>query len=449
MAYTKIIAIRKRLDCAANYILNEEKTDLAAAAAYITNMDKTGQQHLTSVLNCESPETALREMMDTKRKWEKPNGVQGYHFIQSFKPGEVTPEQAHEIGKQFAEICFGERFEVLIATHLDKAHLHNHILINSVSFADGKKYHSSPASYYDKIRFQSDRLCRENDLSTIRPKKKSRSRSEYEAERRGDPTLRSLIRKDVDETIDRARDWNDFLQLLAKQGYAIKTAPRYKHTAIRRPGAARFVRLRSLGAQYTEEAIKQRILDRYTYGGKPPVPPSEKKVFRRKYRGNLPKRRKYKGFIALYYRYVYLLRGSRAGKQPRRVSRLLMDDVIRLDKFIAQHKAIAKYRIETSDDMIARCSEIKAQIQTLTDRRKEIRHEPEEQEAALSEIADRLRELRRDLRTLAAVEQTAPRVQEQLRQIDEQEARIRKEREEYERSKRSRRPAHPRGYTIH
>lgn len=447
MAYTKIIAIRKRLDCAANYILNEEKTDLAAAAAYITNMDKTGQHHLESVLNCESPQTALEEMMETKRKWNKLGGVQGYHFIQSFKPGEVTPEKAHEIGRQFAEICFGERFEVLIATHLDKEHLHNHILINSVSFADGNKYHSSPASYYDRIRFQSDKLCRENDLSTIKPKRKSHSRNEYEAERRGDPTLRSLIRKDVDETIDRARDWNDFLQLLVKQGYAVKTAPRYTHTAIRRPGAARFVRLRSLGPQYTEEAIKQRILDRYTYGGKPPVPPPEKKVIHRRYRGKLQNRRKYKGFIALYYRYVYLLRGSRSGKQPRRVSRLMMDDVIRLDKFIAQHKAIAKYKIETSDDMISRCAEIKTQLQQLIEKRKELKHEPEKSEAALSEIAGQLRALRRDLRTLSAVEQTAPRVQEQLRQIDEQEARVRKEREEYERSKRSRRPINPRRYT--
>ena len=448
MAYTKIIPIRTRLDVCLNYVSNPEKTDLENALNYIGNTDKTGT--LQSAFHCQI-KSAFRDMQTVKRRWKKDSAkrVQGYHVIFSFKPGEVTPEKAHELGCELVARFLKDEYQSVVTTHVDKAHLHCHIVFNSVNLITGKMFRDSFANYFDGIRKTADEICRENGLSTIKPRGKSRSRSEYEADRRGDPTLRSLIRCDVDETLDRARDWNDFLQLLAKQGYAIKTAPRYKHTAIRRPGAARFVRLRSLGAQYTEEAIKQRILDRYTYGGKPPVPPPEKKVFRRKYRGNLPKRRKYKGFIALYYRYVYLLRGSRAGKQPRRVSRLLMDDVIRLNKIVAQHKVIAKYRIKTSDDMIARCTDIKAQIQQLVDKRKELKHEPEEQEAALSEIADRLRELRRDLRTLAAVEQTAPRVQEQLRQIDEQEARIRKEREEYERSKRSRRPAHPRGYTIY
>lgn len=448
MAYTKIIPIRTRLDVCLRYVCNDKKTDLKNALDYIANKDKTGT--LQSAFHCKI-DTAFTDMRTVKCRWKKDSGnhVQGYHVIFSFKPGEVTPEKAHELGCELVARFLKDEYQSVVTTHVDKAHLHCHIVFNSVNLITGKMFRDSFADYFDGIRKTSDEICRENGLSTIKPKGKSRSRSEYEAGKRGDPTLRSLIRKDVDETIDRARDWNDFLQLLAKQGYAIKAAPRYKHTAIRRPGAERFVRLRSLGAQYTEEAIKQRILNRYTYGGKRPMPPPEKKVFHCRYRGRLSKRRKYKGFIALYFRYVYLLRGSRAGRQPRRVSRLLMDDVIRLDKIVVQHKAIAKYKIETSEDMIDRCTEIKSQIQQLVDKRKELKHEPEKQEAALSEIADRLRELRRDLRTLAAVEQTAPRIQEQLRQIDEQEARVRKEREEYERSKRSRRPAHPRGYTIH
>lgn len=448
MAYTKIIPLRTRLDVCLRYVCNHKKTDLENALDYIANKDKTGT--LQSAFHCKI-DTAFADMRAVKRRWKKDgdNHVQGYHVIFSFKPGEVTLEKAHELGCELVARFLKDEYQSVVTTHVDKAHPHCHIVFNSVNLITGKMFRDNFADYFNGIRKTADEICRENGLSTIKPRGKSRSRSEYEADRRGDPTLRSLIRKDVDETIDRARDWNDFLQLLAKQGYAIKTAPRYKHTAIRRPGAVRFVRLRSLGAQYTEEAIKQRILDRYTYGGKPPVPPHPKKVIHRRYHGNLQKRRKYKGFIALYFRYVYLLRGSRAGKQPRRVSRLLMDDVIRLDKIITQHKAITKYKIETSDDMIDRCTEIKAKIQQLVDKRKELKNEPEKQEAALSEIADRLRELRRDLRTLAAVEQTAPRVQEQLRQIDEQEARIRKEREEYERSKRSRRSAHPRGHTIH
>lgn len=113
-------------------------------------------------------------MQATKQRFGKLGGVVGYHFIQSFAPGEVTPEQAHTIGVVFARRLFGDRYEVVIGTHLDKAHLHNHVVVNSVSFVDGKKYHSSPGSYYFEVRSTSDTLCRENDLSTITPQGKGK-----------------------------------------------------------------------------------------------------------------------------------------------------------------------------------------------------------------------------------------------------------------------------------
>lgn len=442
MAYTKIIPIRSRLDICLNYIRNPEKTDLQNALDHIENSDKNGT--LQSAFHCQL-DTAFQDMKAVKRRWGKDTGkhVQGYHIIQSFRPGEVTPEQAHALGREFVTRYLKNEYQAVVTTHMDKAHLHCHIVFNSVNLLNGRMYRNTFADYFDGIRGTSDALCRENDLSVIKPEGHSRSRAEYEAVRRGEPTLRDLIRRDIDAVIDRARDWNDFLHRLSQQGYAVKTAPHVRHTAIRRPDAKRFIRLRSLGERYTEAAIRQRIIDRYTYGTQSPLP-LPKPPCHRRYRGKLHERKKYTGFIALYYRYVYLLRGAQKNRGAPRVSRLLMDDVIRLNKFVAQHKVITKYRLVTADDLCACRLLIASQIKLLTDKRKENLHEPQAQ-TALSEITAGLRALRRDLRLLKNLEQDAPHVQERLRQIDEQEARIRKEREDYERSERSRRAARPRG----
>lgn len=230
MAITKIIAIRDRLDKRVNYVVNSEKTSLDASVLYAINPEKTEQAFFTSVLNCESVQTAYTEMTDTKKRWNKTDGVLGYHFIQSFAPGEVTPEQAHVIGMEFARRMFGERYEAVIGTHLDKAHLHNHIVINSVSFVDGQKYHSSPESYYNAVRGTSDELCRENDLSVIAPQGKGKHYGEWKAEQNGRPTVRSIIREDIDRIIGEAYTYQTFLLLLQRNGYEIKCLQnRYLH----------------------------------------------------------------------------------------------------------------------------------------------------------------------------------------------------------------------------
>ena len=145
MAVTKVFAIRVRLDDRVRYITDGEKTSLASSITYISNPEKTEQFFFTSALNCSSVDTALSEMMETKQQFGKMGGVLGYHFIQSFQPGEVTPEQAHAIGLEFAKRLFGKRYEVVISTHLNKHHLHNHLVVNSVSCIDGQKYLQYPA----------------------------------------------------------------------------------------------------------------------------------------------------------------------------------------------------------------------------------------------------------------------------------------------------------------
>ena len=160
MAYTKIIVIRGRLDKCLSYAANEEKTYLETAVDYALDRGKTERVCYETAINC-GRDTAYQDMMQTARRWGKQNRVRkGYHVIQSFRPGEVTPEQAHTIGVELAQRLLGGRYEVVVATHLDRAHLHNHVVFNAVSFVDGKMYRDTFRDYYEGIRGVSDALCR-------------------------------------------------------------------------------------------------------------------------------------------------------------------------------------------------------------------------------------------------------------------------------------------------
>ncbi len=225
MAVTKVFAIRVRLDDRVRYITDGEKTSLTSSITYISNPEKTEQFFFTSALNCSSVDTALSEMMETKQQFGKMGGVLGYHFIQSFQPGEVTPEQAHAIGLEFAKRLFGKRYEVVISTHLNKHHLHNHLVVNSVSCVDGQKYHSNPESYYNDVRGTSDALCRENDLSVITPQGKGKHYAEWKAEQGGKPTVRGIIRADIDAIIQQAYTYDTFLMLLRRNGTRYAAVP--------------------------------------------------------------------------------------------------------------------------------------------------------------------------------------------------------------------------------
>ena len=158
MAYDKIITLRGRMDHCIDYVLNEEKTGLAHALAYVENPSKTRQ--LVTGINC-GAETALADMRATKRRWDKKGGILGYHIIHSYAPGEVTPEEAHAAGVEFAQRLLGDRYEAVVATHLDREHLHCHIVFNSVSFVDGKKYRSDFKSYFEDLRGISNEVSRE------------------------------------------------------------------------------------------------------------------------------------------------------------------------------------------------------------------------------------------------------------------------------------------------
>ena len=248
MAYDKIIVVHSRLDNRINYALNEAKTQR-----------KENGQVLQTAINCQL-DSAYRNMMQTKRRWDKENRpIQGYHIIHSFAPGEVTPEQAHRLSVELAERLLQGRFEAVVATHIDHQHIHAHIVFNSVSCTDGKMYRDNFKAYFGDIRGISNEISRENDLSVIEPKNKGKHYAEWNAEQRGKPTVRGLIRQDIDAALHDAFTLQSFYEALQKRGYTIKRGANVKHIAVKPPGSDRFFRLDSLGDGYTEADIRDRL----------------------------------------------------------------------------------------------------------------------------------------------------------------------------------------------
>ena len=246
MAVTKIKAIRGTLSKAIAYILNPEKTD---------------EKLLVSSYGCAS-ETAAREFEWTRKiaeqKGMNPVRIIARHVIQSFEIGEVTPELAHEIGKQFADEILGGKYEYVLTTHIDKDHVHNHLIFNAVDFVDYHAYKSYKRIYYD-MREVSDRLCKENGLSVIPPSQnKGMGYKEYTEAKRG-TSWKQKLKQTIDRLVITAKDYDDFLRLMQEAGYEIKTG---KYISVRAEGQERFTRSKTIGENYTEERIKERIAGR-------------------------------------------------------------------------------------------------------------------------------------------------------------------------------------------
>ena len=246
MAVTKIKAIRGTLSKAIAYILNPEKTD---------------EKLLVSSYGCAS-ETAAREFEWTRKiaeqKGMNPVRIIARHVIQSFEIGEVTPELAHEIGKQFADEILGGKYEYVLTTHIDKDHVHNHLIFNAVDFVNYHAYKSYKRIYYD-MREVSDRLCKENGLSVIPPSQnKGMGYKEYTEAKRG-TSWKQKLKQTIDRLVITAKDYDDFLRLMQEAGYEIKPG---KYISFRAKGQERFTRSKTIGENYTEERIKERIAGR-------------------------------------------------------------------------------------------------------------------------------------------------------------------------------------------
>lgn len=436
MAATAIWKVKGNLGRVVNYAANPEKTTFSPAELqglrdvmnYATQDYKTEEQRYVSGVNC-IPEIARDEMLLVKRQFGKEGGIAAFHAYQSFAPGEATPEQAHEIGLELARRLWGERFQVIVATHLDKQHIHNHFVLNSVSFVDGKKYNDCKATYA-LMRRTSDELCREHGLSVIEAPEQGRSMSydAWEAEKQEKPTWYSQIRQDVDSCIARSFLFADFLDNLKRQGYAFKTG---KYIAVRPPGKKRFVRLKTLGDNYSEEAIRKRVREHEQTPANHRSPPPRKQ--RKPVRGKV---RKVTGFRALYYRYVYLLRKWRSPKAPPRKRRYNMAEIIKFDRYVEQAGLLMRYRVDTEEQLRTLKEALENEIDILAGQRSRLyrqkRKAPDCEEifSQISSINQAIKRYRRELRVCTRIEADIPTVRqavhEQARLPEKREGRLKR-----------------------
>lgn len=388
MAVTSIWPIKGRVDKVINYVRNPEKTIETGHEAlaslhviddvveYAADEVKTERRSYVSCLNCRE-DTAAEQFVETKQLWGKMGGRVCYHGYQSFKAGEVNAETAHEIGVKLASELWGDRFEVVVATHCNTGHYHNHFVINSVSLEDGRKFYNSPADYA-RMREVSDRLCREYAISVIEnPRGRTKDYTEWQAEHDGSPTFRGTIRADIDRAILASTTEHGFFQVLAKMGYQFKIrgksgAP-LKYPALKPPGAKGYFRFHKLGDDYALEQIRNRILRNIQK--QDPFPKMTHHPHRRcRLRGKSQK--KVTGLRALYFRYCYEL--HIIVKQPaseKRVSFFLREDVTKLKRLDAETRLLGKNHIETITDLTQYQKTVLAEIDSLTAQRQELRKE--------------------------------------------------------------------------
>ena len=302
---------------------------LKQAIEYVLNGDKTQEQVFTAHMNCD-PGFEYQQMMDTKRELGKLDGRQCYHIIQSFVPGEITPELALQIATEFAEKYLAG-YQVVIGTHTDRHHIHSHILLNSVNHETGEKYHCSKNEYYQQIRAVSDRLCREHGLSVIiqGDGQKSMSYIEWLRQSKGQPTYRSMLEADLKASIEDANSIGDFFRLMERKGYEIKHGSRL---GFKLRGQAHFMYPERKDTQYSEDGIRATIdgnLDAIFLGQQLTV------VHRTPYKP-YKKHPKYTGFLALYYHYLYILGKIEKRQYPPRVTGKMRKAVMRFEQLRAQ-----------------------------------------------------------------------------------------------------------------
>ena len=390
MAVTSVWAVKSRMDSVLNYIENPEKTkerpelfDEAAAARqaicnvidYANDEDKTDEMMYVTGVNCD-PNTAYEEFIEVKQRWHKEGGRLAYHGYQSFLegPGEITAEEAHEIGVELAKELWGDRFQVVVATHLNTGHYHNHFVLNSVSFADGYKFYRMNSDYR-KMQEISDRLCSERGLNVIRDKSPARGKSyaEWKAEREGKYTVRGRICEDIDYAVSLSRSWDDFTEVMHGLGYEFKYFKKngelLEHPGLKPPGAKSYFRFKGLGKSYDPWKIKERIIENSLRPGILPIPHYEPQV-----KAWEPSPEPMSGLPKLYRRYCYRLYCyvSRDNRKREYIPMAIREDIAKLDRYIEQFDFVYKHRIETKDSIPQLRTNYVSYLEELLEKRKEL-----------------------------------------------------------------------------
>jgi len=450
MAVTKIWDVKGRLDNPINYVMNPDKITnpeyekaflqaLGDVIEYAANEDKTERHYFVSGINCNTT-YARRQFQTTKNAYDKNGGIVAYHGYQSFAEGEVTPEEAHQIGVELANELWGERFQVIVATHVNTKCLHNHFVINSVSWTDGKRFRDNRATY-KIMRETSDRICREHNLSVVEnPHRTKDPTNLHRAELVGMPTRYNVARAAIDEAISKSCNMREFEVYLKQLGYVTQFNPNRKYWTVIPKGWEKPIRLARLGEEYTNESIVERVLSNPTSVRMENFQPKSKGgkqylLITRKDRIN-----KVGGLRGLYLKYCYELGYLPRYKQNvNRVHPLLKEDLMKCEMFTKQVRLLGKYKIADKEELAFFIADTGKKMDVLKDEREHLRKVarrviPEEEKVKtklrIAEITERLKVLRDELKLAADVEERSERLEQNLNRVEEErEKEKRKERD--------------------
>lgn len=423
MAVTSLWHIEGRLKDLIDYVENPDKTvartqdlqDFYNVFSYVQRPEATEQGEYVTAINC-LKEIALQQMILTKKQYGKEDGYIAWHGYQSFKPEEITAKEAHEIGLQTAKEMWGDRFQIIVTTHLDKDHLHNHFCFNSVSFIDGGKYNYSKTEQR-KLRTVSDRICVEHGLSVIRNPHKAPSRQVWLDEKSGKPTRYSVYREDVQEAIDYSRGSKYIEDHLRRKGYITDFTG--KHWKIRLPQYEHFTRLDTLDERWTPENLIYSIGRRARYGSSKAyisypkdMPQDLKDWFQPFHRTS--------HIYRLYLYYCYLLGYLPKNTDYKPTSPYLKEDLKKLDEISEQVRYMGKYSIETFDDLYADRANIESEMSSLIEVRTKLQNKirratPTEKESLREEkarVTARITELRKQLKMNKSIKERSVKIQE-------------------------------------
>ncbi|WP_407657479.1 relaxase/mobilization nuclease domain-containing protein [Massiliimalia timonensis] len=421
IAYTSVIAVH-RLDSAVRYVLDEKKCSRSTNAESLEgvlgqalNQDQSEQDLFRSAIGC-TIDSAFEDMCQIKKIWHKEKGVQGFHLVQSFAPGEISPELAHQIGMEFADRLLGGKFQAVVSTHLNTKCIHNHIVWNSVSMENGKKYRSNEKTYVTEVRRISDELCQTYSLSVIQTKKSERVGRPYAlwlAEQNGMPTWKTAIRQDIDAAIADSFTWKQFVRSLENRGYTVRLDRKYP--ALKPPGKERAVRFKTLGKRYTPQEIRERILY--------PKPPHRAGKENRPANsfllllGEKPSR-KLSGLQALYFSYLFKM--GILPKKPRYPSFAVRQDIRKLDQRIEQAEFIFQNHIEDRGQLAAIRQKSEDEIAVLLkERRKLYRYQPNSPQIGV--LTEQLKKLRYTVKLCRKIETHSVEIEQRLQEARTEE----------------------------
>lgn len=438
MATASLWHIEGRLKDLIDYVENPDKTiartkdlqDFYNAFAYVQRPEATEQGEYVSAINC-LKEIVLQQMILTKKQYGKDDGYIAWHGYQSFKPEEVTPEQAHKIGLQLAKEMWGNRFQIIVTTHLDKDHIHNHFCFNSVSFIDGGKYNYSK-SELRKLREVSDRICAEHGLSVIENPHKAPSRQVWFDEKSGKPTRYNIYREDVREAINFSRRPYYMEEYLRRKGYITDFTG--THWKIRLPQYEHFTRLDTLDKRWTPENIQMTMGAYASFGNRratisyPPQMPQDLREWFKPFH-------KTSHIYKLYLHYCYLLGVLPKNTEYKPTSPYLKEDLKKLEKFSEQVRYMSKYGIETFDDLYADRQKLQGEMDKLIAYRTKLQNKirrasPAGKETLRQEksgITERITELRKQLKLNKGIEERSVKIQEKTALLYANEYRAKEE----------------------